>query len=326
MRGAAQIAHVELATPTLDQSLAFFCEVLGMQISQERDGCAFLRAYEERYHHSLKLTAAEDPGLLHIGVRLSHDELLEATVAGLDGEWIDGDCGHGAAYRVVAPTGHVFELFHDVDHFEASPEQRSIVLNRAQRRPEHGVPVRRLDHVNVFAGEIRPLREWLEQHLPFELREQAVAADGTELGAWLSSSSLMHDIAAVKDPSGHPGRLHHVGFWYGAPQHLWDAADLLLERGMSVEHGPGKHGVTQSMYLYVFEPGGNRIELFGDVGQLVFDPTWVPVTWIDDGTSTTRSTWIGGQPPATFHTYGTPAVPGHPVPDLGVRAETGWIR
>lgn len=322
-----QIAHVELGTPSLDASTEFFCELLGMQESDRSDGCVYLRCYEDRYHHSLKLTAAAEPGLLHIGLRLSSPTGLQAAVeSAAAGDWGEGDRGVGRSFRTAAPTGHTFELFHDVEYYAAPDEQRSVVLNRAQRRPEKGVPLRRLDHVNVFANDVGAFRGWVEEHLPFQLREQAVTPKGDELGAWLSGSSLMHDLAAVHDASDRDGRLHHVGFWYGSPQHLWDVADLLIERGHLVEHGPGKHGVTQSMFLYVIEPGGNRIELFGDVGQLVFDPTWQPIIWVDDGSSTTRSTWIGNQPPATFHSYGTPPASSDVLPEKLNLRTAGWIR
>jgi catechol 2,3-dioxygenase len=312
MTSAAQIAHVELLTPRLDESVAFFTELLGMQVSDRDADRCYLRCYEDRYHHSLKLTAADEPALGHIGVRVASEDEVRRIAAPLErrgeGSWTDGDLGHGPAFLATAPTGHRFEVFHEVEPCTVPDGERSRVLNRPQRRPAHGVPVRRIDHVNVMAGDVAGFKDWVQETLPFRLREQAVRPDGTQLGAWLSSSSLMHDLAAVVDASDRPGRLHHVGFWYGAPQHLWDIADLLIDRDVVVEHGPGKHGVTQSMYLYVFEPGGNRIELFGDVGQLVFDPDWEPVTWVDDGSSTTRSTWIGNPPPASFHTYGTPPV------------------
>ena len=31
--------------------------------------------------------------------------------------------------------------------------------------------------------------------------------------------------------------------------------------------------------MYVIEPGGNRIELFGDSGYLIFDPDWKTIEW-----------------------------------------------
>ena len=33
-------------------------------------------------------------------------------------------------------------------------------------------------------------------------------------------------------------------------------------RGSTIEFGPTKHSRTQGLFLYVFEPGGNRVEVF----------------------------------------------------------------
>jgi len=61
--------------------------------------------------------------------------------------------------------------------------------------------------------------------------------------------------------------------------------------------------------MYVFEPGGNRVELFGDSGYLVFDPAWKPITWREENMKQ-GTVFYGGGLPAEFFTYGTPQVGG----------------
>lgn len=78
-----------------------------------------------------------------------------------------------------------------------------------------------------------------------------------------------------------------------------------MESGVEIEAGPGKHGISQAKFLYVFEPGGNRIELFGDVGYLVFDPNWKPVTWTEENVDT-AVIWYGSPLPTEYFLYGTP--------------------
>ena len=105
-----------------------------------------------------------------------------------------------------------------------------------------------------------------------------MTADGSEVGAWIRTTALAHDVALMQDATGSRGRLHHVCYWYGYPQHLMDIADLFAENNIKIEAGPGKHGISQAHFLYCIEPGGNRIELFGDAGYLIFDPAWKPIT------------------------------------------------
>ena len=57
--------------------------------------------------------------------------------------------------------------------------------------------------------------------------------------------------------------------------------------------------------MYIIEPGGNRIELFGDSGYLIFDTDWEPAIWGAEDTET-AIIWYGGELPETYFRYGTP--------------------
>ncbi|SLI10534.1 Manganese-dependent 2,3-dihydroxybiphenyl 1,2-dioxygenase [Mycobacteroides abscessus subsp. abscessus] len=54
---------------------------------------------------------------------------------------------------------------------------------------------------------------------------------------------------------------------------------MFRDYDIRIEAGPDKHGITQGQFLYVFEPGGNRIELFGEAGYLHLDPDAQTKTW-----------------------------------------------
>ncbi len=57
------------------------------------------------------------------------------------------------------------------------------------------------------------------------------------------------------------------------------AADTLSDLEVAERVCPGKHGIGQAMYLYVFDPGsGHRIELYSG-GYLIFDPDWTTLEW-----------------------------------------------
>ncbi len=310
----AQLAHVELLTPRLEESTWFFRDVLGLEETGRDGASVYLRAYEDFYHHTLQLTAAEHPGLGRVAWRAASSDALEAVArrlgaAGFGRGWHDGGPGHGPAYRFVTPEEHPMEVLWEVAYYEAPPEKRSLLRNRPQRRPLRGVPVRRLDHVNLLARSVREVREFLVGCLGFRLREQKIGQGGTEVGAWLSMSPLVHEVAVMRDATGAAGRFHHLAYWYGCPQHLIDAADVCADYGIRIEAGPGKHGTTQGMFMYVFEPGGNRVELFGDTGYLIFDPTWKTVVWdvANEADLERSSIWFGGRLPETFYTYGTPS-------------------
>ncbi|MFO7274172.1 MAG: catechol 2,3-dioxygenase [Bacillota bacterium] len=316
----AQLAHVEILTPRPEETLWFFKELLGLSETEREGQSVYLRAYEDFYHHTLKVTEAPAPGLGHVAWRASSPEALSEAVGRLEAAgfglgWIDGDRGHGPAYRFRTPDGHAMELLWEVGYYEAPPEQRSLLRNRPQKRPLRGVPVRRIDHVNLMVSNVEVHKQFLVDHLGFHVREVKIGREGREVGAWLSVSPLVHEIAFMRDATGVGGRFHHVAYWYGFPQHLFDLAELCSEYGVRIEAGPGKHGTTQAYFLYVFEPGGNRVELFGDTGYLIFDPDWQTVVWdvANEADLEKSSIWFGPNLPPTFYTYGTPQVQGEPA-------------
>ena len=58
----AQLAHVELFTPKPNETVHFFKELLGLQETERAGQSVYLRAYEDFYHHTLKVTEASRSG------------------------------------------------------------------------------------------------------------------------------------------------------------------------------------------------------------------------------------------------------------------------
>jgi catechol 2,3-dioxygenase len=147
-----------------------------------------------------------------------------------------------------------------------------------------------------------------------------------ELGVWMSANVVGHEVACMRDALGEHGRLHHVAMYYGVTQHNIDAAEMFREHDIQIEAGPDKHGVTQGQFLYVFEPGGNRIELFGEMGIMQFEPDYQTRTW--DIAEIDTALAVGGAklPFETYLTYGTPSrltLADHIVQMTGSAAGTG---
>lgn len=271
----------------------------------------YLRAYEDYYHHTLKITEADEPGMGHTAWRASSPQALERRIAALEQSgygkgWNEGDLGHGPAYEFVTPDGHNMEIFWEVEYYKAPEDQVSKLRNRPQKRPTTGLPVRRIDHVNLLASDVTKNKQFMMDEMGFKLREHVEVGDGTDAAAWLSVSPLVHELAFMGDQGGGKGRLHHC-YWYGYPENIMDIADVFRDNGVQIEAGPLKHGVSQAWIIYVFEPGGNRVELFGDSGYLIFDPDWKPVKWTEDEIET-AIIWYGDSLPSDYFQYGTPHV------------------
>ena len=305
----AQLAHVEILTPTPEKTIEFFVKMIGLEIVETIGEQTYLRAYEENYKYSLIITKSDEPGLGHVAWRTTSPQALERRVKAIEASgygigWENDSNGHGPAYQFTTPDGHKMEVLWEVDYYECAEENRSKLLSRFQKRPQQGVPVRRLDHINLMSSNPAADTKFLQEVLGFQVREQIVDGDFV-VGTWNSVSNLVHEIAFMAEPTGAKGKLHHVCYWYGVPQNLYEAADLLKDHDYFIEIPPNKHGVSQAFCMYAYEPGGNRVELFGDAGYLIFDPDWKTLTWDMATVPGNGDTWIGAAFPDSFWNYGT---------------------
>lgn len=311
VRDIAHLGHVEMLTSDLDASVAFFHDVLGMEIAADAPGSAYLRAFWDYERYSLKLTAAEQPGVGHVAFRTMSPQALERRVtsidrAGASGNWIDGDVGHGAAYRFLDPDGHWLELYYETEKYVAPPELRPSLKNQPQRYPARGIGVRTLDHVNLLGVDPAENRAFLEEHLALRLTEQILMDDGTEAGVWLASNQKSYEIVYTQDATGTAGRFHHLAYLVDEREDVLRAADIFLEHGVVMESGPHKHAIQQTFFLYTWEPGGNRVEICSG-GYHILAPDHEPVIWTQAERAKGQA-W-GMKTVPTFHIKGTPPVP-----------------
>lgn len=306
----AHLGHVELLSPRPAESLWFFRDVLGMHEVARQGQSVYLRAWGEYELYSLKLTESSQAGIAHTAFRAMSPQALERRVhaleaSGLGRGWIDGDIGHGKAYQFTDPDGHLLEIYYNTEKYRAPEALRPALKNQPQRYTDHGVGVRRLDHVNFLAQNPASNRVFMQQRLGARLTEQIVLDDGTEAGVWLTFTNKEYDAVYTVDGTGSTGRLHHIAFHLDNREDVLRAADIYLENNIPIEFAPGKHAIAQGFFLYVHEPGGNRIEVIAQ-GMLTFDPDREPVVWTQAERAKGQA-W-GTPTVASFHTYGTPII------------------
>lgn len=309
----AHLGHVELLTPKPEESLLFFRDVMGMTVSGQADNSVFLRGFDDYERYSLQLTASETSGLGHAAFRTRSAQALERRVGALRADGcevteVEGSFGHGTGFRFRDPDGHIFELYWDTQWYEAPAERRPSLKNQAERYPARGVNVRRIDHFNCLAVDVRACREFFERNLGLRCTERIELDTGEEAGMWLTATNKSYDFAFTKEAHGVPGRFHHVTFALDSREAILQAADTFLEAGVYIETGPHKHAVQQTFFLYVYEPGGNRVEVAHAGARLVLAPDWKTITWTE--AERKRGQAWGLQTIRSFHTHGTPPLPG----------------
>jgi catechol 2,3-dioxygenase len=306
----AHLAHVELFTPKLDESIRFFTEILGMSITETKGDSAYLRAYDDYEHHTLKLTAHRHSGIGHFAWRARSKEALESRVKAIESRglgigWENHECGYGKAYKFRYPDGHICEIYFETNKYKAVGEQKSALKNTASKFPGKGMNVRRIDHLNLLAKDIVAFSEFQFGTLGGRMSETIVFDDEPK-GVWVSVNSKSYDLAITEDHSGLSGRFHHVTYVVNSREEVLLAADIALENGIFIETGPHKHAVQQTFFLYLYEPGGNRIEIANPTARLILDPDYEAIVWNKEERMKGQA-W-GLKTVESFHTRGTPTL------------------
>jgi len=289
----AHLGHVELLTPEPERSLWFFTELMGLTENGRDGDSVFLRTWDDYEQYSLVLTASETSGIRRTALRTSSQDALDRLAA-------------------TIPDGHEIQLYWETTWFEAPPELSPSLKNQPQAYPGRGIGVRRLDHVNFLASDVPANTRFVADALGGEVTEQIVLDDGSVAASWLHFGNKSYDLVHTNDWTGSSGRLHHIAFATDTREDILRGADIFLDNGVFIETGPHKHAIQQTFFLYVYEPGGNRIELCNSTARLVLAPDWRTITWTEAERAKGQA-W-GLRTIESFHTHGTPPVHEGPVP------------
>jgi catechol 2,3-dioxygenase len=306
-----RIGHVELLVPNLEKCRWFYVDLIGLVESEASPGELYLRGVEERWHHSLVLRQGQAPLAGHIAFKLSSAEDLDRAreyyeALGLRVQRMRAgqERGLGEAIRVQDPLGFPLELYYEMEEVERHLQKFHL---------HRGVAPARIDHVNVFYHDVEAAYDYYVRGLGFTLTEYVEDVDGSRWAIWLERKNNVHDIAVM---TGEGPRLHHVAFWLYGALDVIRLCDLLASVDLqdSIERGPGRHGLSNALFLYVRDPAGHRVEFYTS-DYLVADTDWRPIRWsIKDRRYT--NFW-GHRPPASFFQDATPVLSlesGEPVP------------
>ncbi|KIX84560.1 3,4-dihydroxyphenylacetate 2,3-dioxygenase [Thermus filiformis] len=294
--GIVRVGFIELWVRDLEASLGFYRGLLGFRLERQEGRSAYLRGYEE-LEWSLKLTQAPFPAVRTLGFKVDGEEALEALLRWAEEEGLphreEADWGRPRILRVQDPFGYPLAFYHRAEKLER-------VL---QRYHEHRGPgILRLDHFNVFSPEVGEATRYYRERLGFRLTEYTEDEEGRLWASWLHRKGNVHDIAFT---NGEGPRLHHFAYWLPDPMAILRAADILAGAVQTdrIERGPGRHGISNAMFLYLKDPDGHRIELYTS-DYLTVDPDHPPLRWsLNDPR---RQTLWGHRTPKSWFLEGSP--------------------
>ena len=295
-------AHAEFRVTDLEAARHFYVDLLGLVETERTADALYLRALEEREHHSLVLRRAPSPGLTHMAYRVADPDDLgrlshRFAALGLPQRWVEvgEELGQGRALRAQDPAGLPIEFYHAMD-----PAERLLQRFDLYRGPH----IMRLDHFNCQVSHVKPLHDFYTEELGFRLTEYTETEE-TEpriWAAWMHRKGNVHDLALM---NGLGPRLHHVAYWLPDALAVLRTCDILAGARMheAIERGPGRHGISNALFLYLRDPDGNRLELYAN-DYLTVDPDLAPLRWsINDPR---RQTFWGHAAPASWFEEASP--------------------
>ena len=280
--GVLRLAHVDVRTPDLDLSAAYYTEVMGLTVAERTADAIYFTCWDEEDHHSLRLRYHPRTGLDLFSFRVEAEDDLAVLERDLERYGCDvarigrGEAvGQGESIRFEIPSGQTMELVWDI-------ERTGNILGKRNPAPVPppglaGIAPPRLDHMLIHAEEVAETGAFFRDVLGFRLTEQVLDGNGHQLGIWLQRSGRVHDIAVVNGPNG---ALHHWAYWLDDWDQIRKAADILAFNGVQIDQGPTRHGVTRGNTIYFFDPLGIRNEVF--TGGYKPDPDFEVITWTED--------------------------------------------
>ena len=236
----SQLAHIELYTAQLEETVKFFTDIIGLDVTGQEGDSVYLRAWGDYFHHTLKLTQSEKIGMGHLAWRADSAEALEDAAKYLESigagiGWYEGDLGHGKAYRFNSPDGHIHEIFWDVVWLNEKGKNGSVYTDRYASNRRIGVNVRRFDHVTYMVSKFKYAEEkafWQGMGLknPDEVR---LNDEIPPVGGLWTIGNLSHDIAVFTDPNLDPneGVLNHICYNLDSREEVLLGIDYIIEKG-----------------------------------------------------------------------------------------------
>ncbi len=282
----SQLAHVELLSTNREQTVRFYSEIVGMDITAQDEHSTYLRAWGDYFLYSLKITQSDKKGLGNCGWRADSPEALDECVSYLQSTgkgigWVEADKGRGKAYRFMTTNGIIHEVFWDVVWHRETGSRKSIYADRYASNNRKGACPRRFDHITYLVAKGSYIQEktfWKGMGLknPDEVRiEDHIPPVG---GLW-TTGNLSHDIAIFSDPNLAEGTgiLNHICYNVDSREEVLLALDWFTENGYkSVWGAPTRHKADEGFFFYIMDPHtGILLEIYA-CARLIFAPDHGP--------------------------------------------------
>jgi catechol 2,3-dioxygenase len=286
--------HAELKVNDLSRALHFYKECLGLVEMGKENGVIYLGCgYDKNYDLAI---SEGGTGVSHFAVRVDDEPELDyftkklkehgVSVARHDGT----EPGQVKGIRFNLPSGIPMEFVLVADNDYVNPSRPAYFRNVAS------APLN-IDHINLLTTDVKKETDFFQQVLDFKISDIVdPEMNGNYAMSFMRFRDYHHDVATTmtKNPNE---TVHHLAWTMSNFEHIKVACDTIVQFGIDVEMGPGRHPIGPNLYAYYLEPGGNRFEFVSEQANLAPDsPT---KTW--RSMADTLESWSRlRKPPGTF--------------------------
>lgn len=256
------IAYVRSGTADLATAVSFAVDIVGLELVASDEGRAWLRADDR--HHCLAFVEGE-AGVLATGFTLADEAALDAAAAELEaagtpvvrGDKIGAADRHVRDYLAFSdPFGNVVELVVDQ------------VCVRSPVRFARPAGITEFGHLCLDAPDVRAAeRFWTTL---FNVRVSDRIGDGASL---MRIDPVHHKLAVFQGDG--PG-LCHMNFQVDSLDDVMRNWHFLVDNGVEIEMGPGRHPQSGAVFLYFKGPEGLTYEYSWGVRRIEDEAAWRP--------------------------------------------------
>jgi 2,3-dihydroxy-p-cumate/2,3-dihydroxybenzoate 3,4-dioxygenase len=307
------IAYVRSGVADLAAATRFATGIVGLeQVAPSEAGVAHLRA--DHRHHCLALVEGPS-GVISSGFTVAGSDALAAAETELERSGISvrrGGPGEARSRRV-----REFVAFDDPfgNRLELASQQETII------RP---VAFGRLAGITEFGHLCLDAPDVHEAYRFWSTRFNARVSDWIGDAACLMRIDPVHHKLAVFRAE-RPG-LCHMNFQVAAIDDVFRNWHFLVDHGVQIEMGPGRHPQSTAIFLYFLGPEGFTYEYSFGVRRIEDDAAWAPRTFDPDEPGSIDM-WLGpvSRPSSQFQLPSVPqsasaSVPSKPVTPAPARA------
>lgn len=303
-------SHTVLAVTDLARSRDFYRDVVGLVVTEETSDAVYLRGLEEASHHSLVLERAKTAQALHVGLRVRTDDDIVAAERFCKQNnleyWRLERPFQGETIQFRDPVGTHIELTSSMDVVERKYQAYNEFVAGAPQR---------IDHYQVVTYDVQAATDFWS-NLGMRMSEYTATPGSDELwGTWLEVKGNTHDLVFT---NGRGPRLHHFAFAVPDATAIIHAADVAgaLGAGNEIDRGPGRHGLSNALFLYLRDPDQHRVELFNSHYQFI-DLEVPPIRW---ETTDPRRAQLWGMPASRRWFFEASDFPDEPVNEPLIKA------